>query len=518
MILSLRFAICDYSKNAIFAISLLAITFSSVFAQNETPPEPGSPRAITVPKITETKLPNGLKIIVVERKNVPLVSVNLMINSGASRESKKLAGLTDMTASLLTKGTKTRTATQIAEQTEFLGSGLGSGANWNTTNIGFQSTSDKVNEMMAIMADVVLNPTFPQSEIDLYKTQLLDNLTQRMTQPGSLSSFVATRFTFEEHSVSGTPETIDSISRDFLIEKYAGSYMPFSSQLVFTGDISPKTATAIAEKYFNIWKNPAQRSGNGSGTGMGPGRAYSIAEYRQKLIEKPIVNRLLVIDLPNSGQASVVYAKDMGNDSYGSVLKTNATRTNANYYSASVANSLLGGGYSSRMNQEIRIKRGLSYGAGSSIAWRFGGGNFSTRCQTKTVSAAEVAELTIKEIDRLINESATDAELNPRKNVVTGDFGRSFETNDGISGQIQDLLTFGIDFNKLDSFAADTSKVTAEQVKDFALFNLKGGDIIIVGDYNDFKDDLAKRFPNQKIDVIKATELDLNSDTLRKAK
>jgi zinc protease len=518
MILDFRFAICDYSKKTIFAFLVLTFTFSSVFAQNELPPEPGSPRAITIPKITETKLANGLKIIVVERKNVPLVSVNLMLYAGASGEAKELAGLTDMTASLLTKGTKTRTATQIAEQTEFLGSGLGSGANWNTTNIGFQSTSDKVNAMMAIMADVVLNPTFPQSEIDLYKSQLLDSLTQRMTQPGSLASFVATRYTFGEHSVIGTPETIISINRDFLLEKYSNSYMPFTSEIIFTGDISSKNATVIAEKYFNIWKNPVRGSGNGPGSGMGTGRAYSIAEYRQAIIEKPTFNKLLVVDLPNSGQASVVYAKDMGNDRFGSVFKTNATRINENYFPASVANSLLGGGYSSRMNQEIRIKRGLSYGAGSSIAWRFGGGNFSTRCQTKTVSAAEVAELTIKEIDRLINESATEAELTPRKNVVTGDFGRSFETNDGISGQIQDLLTFGLDFNKLDSFAADTSKVTAEQVKDFALFNLKGGDIIIVGDYRDFKDDLAKRFPNQKIDVIKATELDLNSDSLRKAK
>ncbi len=515
MILSLRFAICDYSKNAIFAISLLAITFSSLFAQNETPPEPGSPRAITVPKITETKLPNGLKIIVVERKNVPLVSVNLMINSGASRESKKLAGLTDMTASLLTKGTKTRTATQIAEQTEFLGSGLGSGANWNTTNIGFQSTSDKVNEMMAIMADVVLNPTFPQSEIDLYKTQLLDNLTQRMTQPGSLASFAATRYTFGEHSVIGTPETISEIKLNNLLVRFKDLFAPYNSTVILTGDISLNAAFTIVKQYFGKWKNPLNMQNNGDTIGISK---LSYEQYRKSKIATPILNRILIIDLPNSGQSAVTYSRRMRIDEAGWKYKTNAERDSATYFSASVANSLLGGGYSSRMNQEIRIKRGLSYGAGSSISWRWDGGNFSTRCQTKTVSAAEVAELTIKEIDRLINESATDAELTPRKNVVTGDFGRSFETNGGISGQIQDLLTFGLDFNKLDSFAADTSKVTAEQVKDFALFNLKGGDIIIVGDYNDFKDDLAKRFPNQKIDVIKATELDLNSDTLRKAK
>jgi zinc protease len=225
---------------------------------------------------------------------------------------------------------------------------------------------------------------------------------------------------------------------------------------------------------------------------------------------------MLVVDLPNSGQAAVVYAKNMQDSNYGQFFGTNAVRTDNNFFPASVANSLLGGGYSSRMNQEIRIKRGLSYGAGSSIAWRYSGGNFSTRCQTKTVSAAEVAELTLTEINRLINEDAPDVELTPRKNVLNGDFGREFETNGGIAGQIENLLTFGLPMSNLDAYMNGNEKVTAQQVKDFALFNLKGGDIIIVGDYNDFKDDLAKRFPNQKVEVIKASELDLNSETLRK--
>jgi zinc protease len=515
MILDSRFAICDYSKKTIFAFLLLTFAFSSVFAQNELPPEPGSPRAITVPKITETKLPNGLKIIVVERKNVPLVSVGLTIKAPAYSEDNKLAGVTDMTASLLTKGTKTRSATQISEETDFYAAGLNSGADWQNSGVGFHATSDKVDELMQIMSDVVLNPTFPQKEIDFYKSQLLDNFKQRLTSPSSLSNFVATRYTFEEHSVSGTPETINVIKRSDLLNIYKMFYSPNRATLVFTGDISQASAVMFAKKYFGLWKKTAKPESFGTRTERVDETSFD--DYKKAITEKSIVNRFLVVDLPNSGQASVAYTNRMQGNQLSWRYEKIATLNSKNYFPASVANSLLGGGYSSRMNQEIRIKRGLSYGAGSSIAWRFGGGNFSTRCQTKTVSAAEVAELTIKEIDRLINESATDAELTPRKNVVTGDFGRSFETNDGISEQIQDLLTFGLDFNKLNSFAAETSKVTAEQVKDFALFNLKGGDIIIVGDYNDFKDDLAKRFPNQKIDVIKASELDLNSDTMRKA-
>jgi zinc protease len=490
---------------AIFAFLLLPFAFVLVNAQ-EQPPEPSSPRAVKIPKIVESKLPNGLKIIVVERKNVPLVSVNLMLSNGAYYEDDKLAGVTDMTASLLTKGTKTRNAEAIAEQMEFLGSNIGGGANWLSTTIGFDVTTDNLDKAMTIFADVILHPTFPQSEINLYKSQAVDELESSLKQPSSLARYVAARYTFSEHAVNGTPETIKAITRKDLLHKYGFYYSPFDATLIFTGDITQIQAQAVAKRYFGLWKPPTTGSA-GIGTRAEAIPNETLETYRQMLLKKNTFNRLLVVDLPNSGQASVNYTKKIEGDAIARNLEVNARRNDNSFYPASVANSLLGGGYSSRMNQEIRIKRGLSYGASSGISWRWGGGNFVARCQTKTVSAAEVAELTLTEINRLINEDAP---------VLNGDFGREFETNGGISGQIQNLLTFGLPMSNLNEYMNGNEKVTAQQVKDFALFNLKGGDIIIVGDYNDFKDDLAKRFPNQKVEVIKASELDLNSETLRK--
>ncbi len=505
-----------FKIRSISAFLILNFAFLIGASAQEQPPEPSSPRAVKIPKIVESKLPNGLKIIVVERKNVPLVSVSLMIDSGAAGEGDNLAGVTDMTASLLTKGTKTRNADAIAEQMEFLGSSINGGANWMSTSVGFDATTDKLDKAMAIFADVVLHPTFPQSEINLYKSQAIDDLNVGLKQPGTLARFVSARYSFGEHSIGGTPETIKAIKRKDILNVYKEFFQPEDGTIIFTGDITSAQAQAIAKKYFGLWKNPIGRDA-GSGSG-GMGTTQSFESYKAEKMKEPVVSRMLVIDLPNSGQAAVSYSKKLSGevDSTERYFKVNAERTNERFYPASVANSLLGGGYSSRMNQEIRIKRGLSYGAGSSIAWRWSGGNFSTRCQTKTVSAAEVAELTLTEINRLINEDASDAELTPRKNVLNGDFGREFETNGGIAGQIENLLTFGLPMSNLNDYMNGNAKVTAQQVKDFALFNLKGGDLIIVGDYNDFKDDLAKRFPNQKVEVIKASELDLNSDTLRK--
>ena len=474
-----------------FTFCLLPFSFALVQAQ-EQPPEPTSPRAVKVPTITEGKLPNGMKIVVVQRNAVPLVTVNLLINSGANIESKD--GLADMTASLLTKGTKNRSATAIAEQMEFLGSSINSGAGWNSTNVSFTATSDKLDKAMAIMSDVVLNPTFPADEIKLYKSQTIDDLSVELKQPGRLANYVAARYSFGEHSVAGTPETIEAITQKEIQATYRDVYKPKSATLIFTGDINLTQAIAIAKKYFGLWKNPVE-----------PNKTMLGRPAVAESANIPLFRRMLVVDLPKSGQAAVIYTK-----------KVEFGRSASDYFPASVANSLLGGGYSSRLNQEIRIKRGLSYGAGSSFAWRSDNANFSTRCQTKTVSAAEVAELTVKEIQRLTGESAPEVELTPRKNVLNGNFGRIFETNAGISNAISELLTFGLPTTELNSFMSNTEKITPQQVKEFSANNLRGGDIIIVGDYNDFKADLAKRFPNQQIEVIKADDLDLNSETLRK--
>ena len=179
-------------------------------------------------------------------------------------------------------------------------------------------------------------------------------------------------------------------------------------------------------------------------------------------------------------------------------------------------NSVLGGGYSSRLNQEIRIKRGLSYGAGSNIGWRSKESNFTATAQTKNESAAQVAQLILTEIKRLAEGTLAEAELTPRKSVLTGNFGRNLETTGGLAAAVADLYAFGISPSRLNTYVASVTAVTDAQIREFAKTNFVVGDFIIVGDYSIFKEDLAKRFPNVKVDVFKADELDLSKDGLRK--
>ncbi|MEO8073507.1 MAG: pitrilysin family protein [Acidobacteriota bacterium] len=498
-----KFKIQNSKFFRIFLFLSVSLT-SFVFAANaqETPPAPSAPRSVKIPSVQEKTLLNGLKVVVVERKNVPLVTASLLVKSGANVEDDALAGVADLTASMLLKGTKTRSATQIAQDIEFLGGNINSGAGWNSSNVTVNVTSDKLDKALAIMSDVVLNPTFLPKEIELYKTQTLDNLNVQLKQPRSLAGFVASRYSFDEHAAAGTPETIAKISQSDIIKFYQKAYLPTDAVLIFAGDISDEDAMSLAKKYFGNWKSTAKPMTKPDTITQDNLSEKERTKFNQNM---KVVNRFLVIDLPNSGQAAVGYAN-----------KLKSGRSGNEYFPALVTNTVLGGGYSARLNEEIRIKRGLSYGAGSNISWRASDSNFFAYAQTKNVSAAQVAELVEAEIEKLTGEPVLTDELNPRKATLNGNFGRSLETTRGLAGQIGELYLYGINTDELNSYMSNVQKISDKQVENFALSNLKGGDIIIVGDAKVFMDDLKKRFPNQKIEVISADDLDLNSPTLRK--
>lgn len=481
------------SAAALILTLILAGSVQTALGQGENPPPPGPPKSVSIPPVREKKLGNGLTVAVVERRSVPIVTVQLLVKRGASSESSKKAGLANLTASMLTKGTKTRTATQIAQEIEFLGGSISNGAGWNNSSVSVTVTSDKLDQAMAILADVALNPNFDQKELDLLKSQTLDGLTYNLKQPGFLGNYVASAYSFSEHPAGGTPASLGSVKREDVAEFYSKFYSPNNSVLIFAGDVPADTANTLSEKFFGGWALPASQYAAGN-------------TRRKRETGSGLVNRILVVDLPDAGQASVTYARPI----------LGVGRNNKSYISATVLNSVLGGGYSSRLNQEIRIKRGLSYGAGSSFAWRGDATNFGTRTQTKNESAAEVAELVVAELEKLASGAIADAELIPRKSVLTGTFGRNLETTTGLAAAIGDLYSFGLPPSQLNNYIANVNAVRDVEIGTFAKANINSGDIVIVGDYSKFRDDLKRRFPKTDIDVVKASELDLSKDDLRK--
>jgi zinc protease len=490
----------------LFIFSILIAASTVALVGQDTLPEPGPARSVNIPAIKETKLKSGLTVAVVEKKGVPLVTVQLMIKTGASAEGVDKAGLANLTAALITKGTSTRTANQIAEQVEFLGGSINSGAGWNNSTASISVTADKIQQAIDILADVVRNPVFKQEEIDLLKSQTLDELKYNLSQPGFLGNYVASVYSFKEHPAEGTPASIAAINRNDIVSFHKERFSPDNAVLIFAGDVTAERANALATAAFGSWTRGE------SGTVRGKGRSTETSSGNAASAPESVFRRFLVVDLPDSGQAAVNYTNATSQGRTGA-----RNGVNPSYYSASVLNSLLGGGYSSRLNQEIRIKRGLSYGAGSNFGWRPAGSVFTARTQTKNESAAEVAELVLAEIRKLVDVAISDTELNPRKSVLTGGFGRALETNAGLAAALADLYSFGIPAGELNGYSAKVTDVSEKQIRDFSRANLLGGDMIIVGDYSVFKDDLAKRFPNVRLEVIKADEIDLESPTLQKS-
>src|SRR5215212_11154776 len=472
---------------------LLCAGIANAQTPQATPPPPASPRSGTFPKPVEQTLPNGLRVIVIERRETPLISAQLLIKNGGEVDPPELAGLADMTANLLTKGTQTRDATKIAQEVESLGASLDSGARWDSSFAIVSGMSSKIPQAMEILADVVRRPTFKSEEVERLRQQYLDNVTLALGDPGTIARMVAARVVFGDspygHPVGGTTESLTRITAADIVKLHSRFYRPDNGILVIGGDINAKDGLALATKYFGDWQKPA--------TPLPPSSAAMESAAAAKS------GRVVVIDKPDAGQAAVYLAR------------TGINRKDPDYYTGVVANSLLSG-YSGRLNQEIRIKRGLSYGAGSSLDARRGVGPFVASAQTKNESGAQVADLLLGEITRLSASPPADVELTPRKAVLVGSFSRNLETASGLVGQVGSLALYGLGLDEINRYINNVQAVSTADIQKFAGTRLdaKTSNIIIVGNAKVFLPELQKKFQN--VEVIPITKLNLNTALLKK--
>jgi zinc protease len=459
-------------------------------AERQKPPPIGAPVAAVLPTPAEKTLANGLRVIVAKSSDLPLITADLTVKGGASSDPKGLAGTSSLTAELLTEGTTTRSATDVARQIEALGANLEAGSGWEAASLTLSVTASNATPAMAIMADVAEHPAFSPRELARVRAETLDGLSVSFQRPGSLAGFATAPLLYAGsaygHVAGGTPGSLPKIKPADLVKTHAAYWRPDNAVLVLTGDLTPEAGFALAEKAFGSWKKPAA------------------APPRPPAAPSAYAPRNLVIDLPGTGQAAVVLAKPA------------ITRADTHYYQGVVANTVLGVGFSSRLNQEIRIKRGLSYGAGSSLTPQGRIGGFSARVQTKNESAGEVIGLTRAEITRLAAEPAASAELSARKSVLIGSYGRELGTSEGLANILGNLAIYGVPLTEIQSYAAKVEAVTPEAVQAFAKDRLDPAQmsIIVAGDAKIMGEALLKAAPNAT--VIPASKLDLDNPSLTK--
>lgn len=467
----------------------IAIVTPAPEAERRQPPPPAAPLAVRVPAPVETKLANGLRLIVVEKHELPLVSAVLSVPGGAARDPEGGAGLADVAATLLTKGTATRSATQIAREVEALGGAIDSDASWDGESVSLSVKADQLGKALPILADVARHPVFAAEELERARAQAIDAAEITLKDPAQLAGLAANRAVFGAGAygspLGGTPASLKAITRAGVQAHYAAHWRPDQATLVIAGDITPAAARALAEQHFGSWR------------AAGPAPA---AELTGGPIPAP---RVIVVDLPGAGQAGIV------------VARRGLARSDARYYAGALANAVLGVGFSSRLNQEIRIKRGLSYGAGSALSARRMTGPMSARTQTKNPSAPEVVALIRAEMARLGQEAVPAAELQTRKEVLIGEFGRSTETVEGLAGLVSGYVTSAVPLDELKRYPGAIAGIDPAAVREAAaqLLDPSQASIVVVGDAKQFADALRKDYP--QLELIPASALKLESPVLR---
>ena len=466
------------------------LTVSGARAQPyETPPLPAAPRALNIDAPAERTLPNGLRVIVARRPGVQLVTAQLLLLSGAETDPNQRAGRAAVTAEMLTKGTSRHSASALASAAEALGGSLDSSAGWNRSTVSITVSAPMLDAALGLVSETVLQPTFAQAELDRLRARTLDGLKVAYTQPGFLATMAAERLLFGSgpygHPASGTPVSLPRITRADLVAQHRENYRPDNAVLILAGDIDADAAQQLANRHFAHWRKPTRPLLEASVAGSGAGLPQSFA----------------VIDMPNSDQAAVTLAV--------SVPPRGLDRAVAD-----VTNSVLGGGYSSRLNQEIRIKRGLSYGAGSQLDARRQGGLWRASVQTKNESAAEVVALLQSEFDRLASTPVSDDELSARKATLIGEFSRSVETTAGLSAAVSGLVVAGLPTTELRRRIDALTAVSAGDVQHYATTYLGTAQrrvVVVAGESGKFTDALKSALPtgSPPIVVVKQSTLDL---------
>lgn len=454
------------------------------------PPKPGPAPTIKVPTPAEHTLDNGLRVIAVRRADLPLVSAKLVILSGSEVDPAKLPAAANITAEMLSHGTETRSATEIAEQAAALGGSISASAGWDETDIDITVTTPKLGDALALVADVAMHPKFAPEELERVRKQAQDSLRLAMKNPGHLASMVARRAVFGNgmygHPSSGTVASLKAITAKDLKTLHDRWYRPDNAVLVLAGDVDAKAAVAAADKAFGGWEKP---SGD-------------MPELDQKQAAGK-ADALTVIDQPGAGQAGVVAAHIA------------IPRQSDDYYAGLVTNAVLGGSYSARLNEEIRIKRGLSYGAHSTLSALRHGGWLAASTQTKNPSAVEVVKLLRQQFQSLISAPAKPDELKARKATMIGSFGRSLDTTAGLAGEIGERAVYNVPLDEINHHIARIEAINADQVSAFARKYLsdKGLKVVVVGDGSVFGKAMHKAW--SKADFIKADQLDLSRADLR---
>jgi zinc protease len=420
-------------------------------------PQPLAPKPLNIPKPYETTLPNGLQIVIVEDQRLPLVSYRLALRAGDVNDPADTPGLMDMVTGLLNEGTAQRSSKQIADEVARYGATLMAGSNADYTTVAASALSMYRNEILDLLADVVLNPTFPESEVKLAQQNALQALRQQRSQPSFLANERMAHVLFGQHPysvISATPESINAMSHDKLLAFHRSLFVPNNAVLIVVGDVRRDEVLRRVNDLFGKWQR-----------GETSERQFPAPPVRNE-------RALYIVDRPGSAQSNIVIAN------------TAINRTSTDYFPMLVMNVVLGANASSRLFMNLREAKGYTYGAYSDLDTRRLAGSFRETAEVRTPVTGPSLKEFFYELDRIRNEVVPEKEIRDAKSFLTGVFPIQIETQEGLINRLVQIKMFNLPADYLQTYRDRINAVTAADIQRVARQYVQPDKaaIVIVGD------------------------------------
>ncbi|MES2854348.1 MAG: pitrilysin family protein [Bdellovibrionota bacterium] len=387
----------------------------------------------------ETTLPNGLRVLYVPDENLPYISYSLLVKTGAAGDPVGQEGLGAFVAEMLDKGTSKRSATQIARDIGFMGADFSSSAGYDYSMISASAISTQAETLLKNVVEIATDPSFSDAEIDRVRKQMLAGIQRRVDNPDAFADLAFTEYLYGAHpygkAVTGSKKSIMAVSKRNLIRQYLRFYRPNNAILAVVGKYTPELRAKV-EASFGAWEN------------------RETPAVEMPTIAEPTGLQIRLLDKPGLVQAQVRFGH------------LGIARNSPDFMALRLANTVLGGAFSSRLNDRLRKDLGLTYSVGSSYDARKDRGPFTIETFTKNASVGQVVSETLKVLEEYRTNGVTTEDINRAKGYLKGIFPASIESAEKLAFNLMVLRLYGISDDYLSDYISNVDDLSKSEVNE----------------------------------------------------
>jgi zinc protease len=442
-------------------LSLLAVqsiaTAQGTFDRSK-PPELGPPPKVSLPPITTRQLPNGMKLMIVEQHELPLADFVLLVGSGSTADPASKPGIANLLSAMLREGTTTRKSLEIADQIAFLGIRLSPTSSWESSTLSLHTPTAQLDSALALFADVALYPSFPANEFERVRKTQLTELLQLRDQGSAIASIAFPAIIYGNAHPYGAPSqgteaSVKALTTGDLQSYYQANFRPNNATLIVVGDVTPAQVEQRINALFGGW----QRA--------------DIPQTNYSEPPKSGATTIYLIDKPGAAQSSF------------RIGAVGVPRSTQDYFALTVMNTILGGSFTSRLNQNLRETRGYTYGAGSRFDMRRAAGPFLASAEIVTAKSDSALLEFMKELNG-IRQLVPAAELSRAKRYLQLQLPGNFETTQQIAAALVPVALYGLPLDYYNNYVQNIEGVTQADVARVAQHYINPGSlaVVIVGD------------------------------------